>query len=572
MAFTPFLPVGTGLLLAGARSILSASRQQPHSHVDIAGVLVAVLGAIVVISLARVGSSARLRVGVQMGFEVDRRVINAMASYPYLDIFSNEAALDALSILRTEEDAIAYSPRTIGWLVDGCGSIVVALVLLLAIKPLAAGLLVVFLPAIFATGKAQSTSDRGLRNGAPMARRIAYLYELTTAAASGKDIRMLQLETSFAHEYQMLWVERGDVMWKAEWKAACLKSVAAICSLSLYLSGIYVVLLRNATQFANAGDIFVVLGIGTLVAQQMGGTANGFRSIGRSLSVISRYIELRNITELTLVDDGSLSAPEATMRRGIELEDVSFRYSGSEGNALSQLNVAIPPGKVVAVVGENGAGKSSFAKLLLGLYEPSSGEMKIAGRGNSVWEHRSVGGAGKRASAVPQEFARLDLLLSESIGVGDVERIENPEAVLAAMKRAQASELLNASGVALDSQLGARFGGVELSGGQWQRVALSRGLMADDPLLLVMDEPTSALDPLAEDELLEQYVKVARVRAAALGTTTVIVSHRLAIARIADVILVFANGRIVESGSHAELMAQHGHYASLFSAQAQGFA
>jgi ATP-binding cassette subfamily B protein len=224
----------------------------------------------------------------------------------------------------------------------------------------------------------------------------------------------------------------------------------------------------------------------------------------------------------------------------------------------------------VAVVGENGAGKSTLVKLLCRFYEPTAGTIELDGvdlRGLPAdrWRERIAAGF--------QDFSRFELLARETVGVGDLPRLADEAAVAAALDRAGAADVTPRLPRGLATPLGlSQPDGVELSGGQWQKLALGRAMMRETPLLLVLDEPTAALDAEAEHRLFERYAAGAHRLARRTGAVTVLVSHRFSTVRMADLILVMSGSRIAESGSHAELMAADGLYAELYRLQADQYA
>ena len=229
----------------------------------------------------------------------------------------------------------------------------------------------------------------------------------------------------------------------------------------------------------------------------------------------------------------------------------------------------MPAGTSLAIVGANGAGKTTLVKLLTRCYDPTEGRITVDGvdlRRLDVDEWRA------RLSAGFQDFVRFELILRESVGVGDLDRIDDPGAVVAALHAGQAADLAPGLPSGLDSQLGKQFaGGSELSEGQWQKVAISRALMEEKPLLLVLDEPTSGLDADAEHALFERYASAAAGAARAVGAVTVLISHRFSTVRLADRIVVLDGGRVVEQGSHAALVAAGGLYSELYGLQARAY-
>jgi ATP-binding cassette, subfamily B, bacterial len=258
----------------------------------------------------------------------------------------------------------------------------------------------------------------------------------------------------------------------------------------------------------------------------------------------------------------------ARLTEGIELREVGFHYPGTDRPVLDRVSLRLPAGAVVAVVGDNGAGKSTLIKLLCDFYQPDSGQILVDGVDLARFEPEQWRG---RLSAAFQDFASFEFLARETVGVADLPRIEDPVAVGAALARAGATNVLDGSPRGLETQLGSQWGGgVDLSGGQWQKLALGRGLLRGDPLLVVFDEPTAALDAHTEHALFERFAEAART-GCRHGTVTVLVSHRFSTVRMADLIVVLDGGRVRETGSHAELMAAGGLYAELYRLQSQAY-
>jgi ATP-binding cassette subfamily B protein len=236
---------------------------------------------------------------------------------------------------------------------------------------------------------------------------------------------------------------------------------------------------------------------------------------------------------------------------------------------LGGVNLDLPAGSTVAIVGENGAGKTTLVKLLCRFYEPDDGQMLLDGvdiRRFDITEWR------ERIASGFQDFARFELVARQTVGVGDLPRLDSEPAVEGALERAHASDVIDRLEEGLSTQLGKSYAeGTELSGGQWQKLALGRAMMREQPLLLVLDEPTSALDAQAEHELFERYADNARRVGAATGAITLFVSHRFSTVRMADLIVVVADGKVLESGSHAQLMRRKGLYAELYELQAKAY-
>jgi ATP-binding cassette subfamily B protein len=273
----------------------------------------------------------------------------------------------------------------------------------------------------------------------------------------------------------------------------------------------------------------------------------------------------------SLVEHADAPAPQRLVD-GIRFEHVSFTYPGTEKRVLDDVNLEFKPGAVVAIVGENGAGKSTLVKLLCRMYQPDKGRILIEGvdlariRADE-WRLRIAGAF--------QDFFRFEFRARHSVGVGDVPRLDDMPAVVAAVERAGADDVVERLEAGLETQLGPTWpNGVEISFGQWQKLALARGFMRDHALLLVLDEPTAALDAETEHGLFERYAAVARggkQDGAGDGRITILVSHRFSTVRMADLIVVLDGARVVEVGTHEALMAKGGQYAELYGIQAAAY-
>jgi ATP-binding cassette subfamily B protein len=256
------------------------------------------------------------------------------------------------------------------------------------------------------------------------------------------------------------------------------------------------------------------------------------------------------------------------LRTGIRLESVDFAYPGSDEPVLRGIDLDLPAGSTVAIVGENGAGKTTLAKLLTGMYPPDSGRILVDGTDLETippdrWRERTT--------AVFQDFLRLSLEAREVVGVGDLPRSGDEEAVAAAVRRGGAQGVVDRLPDGLATPLGRWFtGGHELSGGQWQRLALARGQMRAAPLLTVLDEPTASLDAVAEARLFARFAEVSRTAREA-GGVTVLISHRFSTVRMADLIVVLDDGRVIEAGDHDTLLRTGGTYAQLFTLQEHAY-
>lgn len=288
--------------------------------------------------------------------------------------------------------------------------------------------------------------------------------------------------------------------------------------------------------------------------------------VSRSLSAIQSYLWLADFEKLHATP-ATRQSP-SRLDHSITFDGLTFAYPGSSTPAIENLDLTIPAGSTVALIGDNGAGKSTLIKLLTRMYEPTAGrilidDVPLGDIDPAAWR--------QHVSAAFQDHVRLEFVAGETVGVGNIEHASDAALLANAVDRGGATEVIDRLPSGFETQLGSAWDdGVDLSGGQWQKLALARGMMRE-PLLLVLDEPTSALDAETEHALFERFAGAARLRSSQTGTITVLVSHRFSTVRMADVIVVISGGKLVESGSHDQLMSAGGLYAELYELQARAY-
>jgi ATP-binding cassette subfamily B protein len=292
--------------------------------------------------------------------------------------------------------------------------------------------------------------------------------------------------------------------------------------------------------------------------------ANILMSIARGYE---QGLHLKDFFDFLAVEPRIVNVPDARpmpkpVRRGFELEHVGFRYPDSDRFAVRDVSFSIRPGERLALVGENGAGKTTIVKLLTRLYEPTEGRILLDGIDLREYDIESLrGGIG----VIFQDFFRYDLKARENIAVGWIEALEDESRIVDSAEKSLAARVIEGLDHRYEQMLGRRFeGGADLSGGEWQKIALARAYMREAQLL-VLDEPTASLDSRAEHEVFQRFSELTA------GKMAVLISHRFSTVRMADRILVLDHGRVIEDGSHEELVTVGGRYAELFSLQAEAY-
>jgi len=435
--------------------------------------------------------------------------------------------------------------------------------LLISINP-ALALLALFAVPAAASGSWRAGAERAAQDrAAPHVRLARHLYDTGTLAGSGKELRVTRIDELLVKRRRAAWDRSFAELTRERWISAWLYAAAWTLFGLAYIGAIAVVAL---VLHSSPGSLLLVLAAGGSLARYLGATLGTARFLRWTLDAAARLAWLENFAAEHR-DAADVPPPDRIARR-IRFEGVSFRYPGTERLVLEDVDLNLPAGSVVAVVGENGAGKTTLVKLLCRFYEPSAGRITVddiaLDRIDAVaWRERIAGAF--------QDFMRFEFRARRTIGLGDLPREEVVPAVETAAVRAGATDVVEHLPNRLDTQLGATWeDGVDLSFGQWQKLALARGFMRDDPLLLVLDEPTAALDAETEHGLFERFAAQSRADGTS-GRITILVSHRFSTVRMADLIVVLDGAHVVEAGSHHELMAQKRLYAELYTIQARAY-
>jgi ATP-binding cassette subfamily B protein len=438
------------------------------------------------------------------------------------------------------------------------------------------GLLLATVPATLAEMRYSKTAFR-LRNWrSPESRKLMYFEYVLANDEHAKEVKLFGLGSLFLARYKSL----AERFFHEDSRLALRRTVvthllALIATLAFYAAYLVMALSAALGQLSIGNLTLYVLAFrnGQQSFQAILNSIGNIYEHNLYMSNLFAYLDMPPDAELAKHTNGQAEPGNSTAtppsepvpgELGIRLQNVGFQYPGKSDWVLRNVNLFIPRGQSVALVGENGAGKTTLVKLLTRLYQPSEGRIVLDGKDLAEWDPEVLRA---RLAVVFQDFSQYQLELRENVGLGSIEHMQDAPRVDRALVRGGAQEVASTLTKGVDTQLGRWFqDGVELSGGQWQKVALARGFMREQADILVLDEPTAALDAQAEHAVFQRFAELAS------GRTTLIISHRFPTVRMADRILVLEHGQVIEDGTHAQLVQQGKTYAHLYQLQASGYA
>ncbi|MBI6117940.1 ABC transporter ATP-binding protein [Salegentibacter maritimus] len=422
-------------------------------------------------------------------------------------------------------------------------------------------LVVSVVPTIINEIKFSGTSYSLARSWTQERRELDYLRYAGASDVTAKEVKLFGLSNYLADRFKNLSDTYYLMSKKLAKQRAGWGSLFNVIGTGAYYGAYLLIVFRTVAGIFSLGDLTFLSGSFNRLRSKLQGFFTRFTAITESALYLQDYFEFLDLKYSEELEKEKLSLPKK-IKKGFEFKNVGFKYPKSEAWVVRNINFELKAGEKLAFVGENGAGKTTLIKLLLRFYEPTEGEILLDGIPVTQYNQTQYQ---QYFGVIFQDFVKFELTLRENIAMGEIEEIQNQERIDSAAEKSLANEVISDLPRGYDQQLGKRFKqGKDLSGGQWQKIAIARAYMKDAEVL-ILDEPTSALDARAETEAFDRFIKLTE------GKTAVIISHRFSTVRIADRIMVLKNGAVLEIGTHRELMENDKLYAELFNLQAQGY-
>lgn len=539
-------------------------------HKTVTAVLV--LAGATAFSLAGSWASFAVRMGMNelTTLAVDTELARLTSGAVGVEHYERPDYLDRMQVLREEHQNLAGVPDAAGWTLAITFRLVVTASVLARVDARLILLPIFALPSLVANWRAQRRYLATWDAIMPSWRMQHALFVLGGDEPAGREARVFGLQEQIMKRFDRALEQTDGPLNQAMLQGNLEQTAGWTIFGAAFAVGLVAVSHRLLSRHASAGDLVLVLTLGAQLNNQITMFVGMLTQLLRGLRTASRLVWLTDYRAAS--DRRRPTRPVAvptSLREGIRFEHVTFAYGGTDVPVLRDVDLLLPAGSTVALVGDNGAGKTTMVKLLSCMYAPSLGRVTVDGIDVLDFDPDEWRA---NISAAFQDFARFELTAQHVVGSGHLAQLDDDTAATAALVRAHGGDVLRRLPSGLATQLGRRFDdGHELSGGQWQKLALGRSMMRGHPLLLMLDEPTAALDAPTEAALFDRYASAAHQAATDRGGITLLVSHRFSTVRMADVIMVIANGTVAEMGSHTELTAAGGLYAELYDLQARGY-
>ena len=537
-----------------------------------------------VLSLKLVGDSLEtmssfaatsLRDRVQ-GF-VEGKVLEKVANFDDIALFENPELLNIVELAKTGVSKIQQLAFTLSMTITGIFIFIPSISLAATIAWWVPVLMLISSsPSIYIKRKYSRIIWRVQKKQAKITREMNLSARVLTGEEYAKELRLFGLQELWLKRWQSQFLQFFSEMQRIRKKGAIVVLFWSVFSrIGVALPFVYVVMGALGGRYT-LGDVALYSGLIVQVEQSLQlliGNYTNLYDISLGVSPIFQLLELKPelqsplgdvASRLPLLEDSSKDSDVTKDKIGIEIKHLSFCYPGSNKSTVEDINLTINPGEMLVLVGENGAGKTTLGKLLGRLYDPTSGTIDWNGKDLRSY---CLAYVRSRIAVVMQDYARFPSTVRENVGFGDLLSLSDDTAINEAISEAGISAKVNSLAAGLETPLGKQLeDGIDLSGGQWQRIAIARALMRlSTAEVLIFDEPTAALDPKTEHEIYSIFRQIAA------GKTTIVISHRLGLAKIADRIAVMENGKIAEIGTHDELIASNGIYCSMFTRQASSY-
>jgi ATP-binding cassette, subfamily B, bacterial len=555
--FSAVLPIGVAWV--GKRIIDAAVAHDPRATLHNVGVELAIVATLALASQARDLASQIL--GARLSLDVNLDILEKATELELVH-FEDAKFYDLLTKARREASTRPISVvRRVFLIVQSVVTLAGYVALLVGYSGwVVLGLVLATIPATVAEVRFGTKAFRMKNWRSPEARKLMYLEYVLSNDEHAKEVKLFGLGPLFLERYRTL----GESFYSEDSRLNARRAIWG-WALSLLSTLAFYAAYGKMAYAAAAGAMS--LGAMTLYMVSFRQGQQSFQSMLSALTgVYEDNLYMDNLFSFLAIPSGApraLASGEPATEKGIRFDDVSFRYPGREEWTLRHLDLFIPEGRSIAIVGKNGAGKTTLIKLLTRLYEPTEGRILLDGRPLAEWDREALF---RRIGVIFQNYNRYQLTAKENVGLGSVDDMNDEELVEGAVELGGATDVVKELKEGLGTQLGRWFNsGVDLSGGQWQRLALARAFMRRGADVLVLDEPTAALDAEAEHAVFERFARLTK------GRTSILISHRFPTVRMADRIVVVENGSVVEQGTHEELVAAAGRYAHLFALQAQGY-